>query len=156
MDERVVGVQTLNNAVTGCTLAFIPADPVDGMYQPLSALAVLAGLNACEFSGVCECYLRPSIEDGEYLMGVGLEFAGSTPDETWWGALASSVQHACDDDEDIRLDRDRCEFTTVGELRESMVHAGTAGFEGGVAVWVSDPLGPDPKSPFTVMCRNAR
>ena len=63
---------------------------------------------------------------------------------------------ACDGDEDIRLDRDGCQLVTVGVLRESMIHAGTAGFEGGVAVWVSDPSGPDPKSPFTVMCRNAR
>lgn len=156
MIEREVGLQVLDADATACTLVFVPADPGDGMYQPLSALAVLAGLNGCGFTGVCECYLRPSVEDDKYWMGIGLKFTGVIPDTYWWGALASNVQYACDDDKDIRLDRAACEFTTVGELRASMIHAGTAGFEVGVAVWVSDPAGADPESPFTVMCRSAR
>jgi hypothetical protein len=63
------------------------------------------------------------------------------------------VRDACADDEDIQLDRNACEFATVEELRAVMLHAGTAGFEEGSAVWVSDPAGPDPDSPFTVVCR---
>src|SRR5262249_48055830 len=105
------------------------------------------------FSGVCECYLHPEVRDGEYLMGVGLGFPGKAPGDDWWGAFVSNVQDACADDEDIRLDRSRCEFATVGELRAAMLHAGTAGFDGGAAVWVSDPAGPDPDSPFTMLCR---
>ena len=57
------------------------------------------------------------------------------------------------DDEAIRLDRGGCRFATVGELRAKMLHAGTAGFAAGSAVWVSDPAGPDPDSPFTGLCR---
>jgi hypothetical protein len=146
-------LQPLDEAATGCTLMFIPAGPI---YQPSAALAVLAGLYGRGFSGTCECYIRPGVTDGEYLMGVGLEFPGDPPGEGWWGAFVSNVRDACADDEDVRLDRDGCEFATVGELRAAMLHAGTAGFEAGVAVWVSDPAGPDPGSPFTVLCRRAR
>ena len=156
MDEREIGFQPLDDDATGCTLVFVPTDPTDSMYQPLCALAVLAGLNARGFSGVCECYIRPDIRAGEYLMGIGLEFSGDAPDEGWWGALVSNVRDACADDEEIRLDRDGCEFASVGELRAIMLHAGTAGFEGGVAVWVSDPAGPDQNSPFTMLCRRVR
>jgi hypothetical protein len=66
------------------------------------------------------------------------------------------VRDACADDEQIRLDRRGCAFATGGELRAAMAHAGTAGFEAGSAVWVSDPVGPDPDSPFTVLCRRVR
>ena len=52
MIEREVGLQVLDADATACTLVFVPADPGDGMYQPLSALAVLAGLNGCGFTGV--------------------------------------------------------------------------------------------------------
>jgi hypothetical protein len=65
MNERERGLQPLDEAATGCTLVFVPNGR---LYQPLSALAVLAGLNARGFSGVCECYIRPGILDGEYLM----------------------------------------------------------------------------------------
>lgn len=150
MDERERGLQPLEDAATGCTLVFVPTGR---MYQPLSALAVLAGLHARGFSGVCECYIRPGVRGGKYRMGVGLGFDGDAPDDDWWGAFVDDVRDACAEDEEIRLDRGRCEFATVGELRAAMLHAGTAGFESGAAVWVSDPAGPDPDSPFTVLCR---
>jgi hypothetical protein len=153
MDDRERGLQPLEDAATGCTLVFVPAGR---MYQPLSALAVLAGLYGRRFSGVCECYIRPRIRDGEYLMGVGLEFEGNAPDSDWWGAFVDNVRDSCAEDEEVRLDRGRCEFATVGELRAAMWHAGTAEFEAGSAVWVSDPDGPDPNSPFTVLCRGIR
>jgi hypothetical protein len=153
MDVRELGLQPLKDAAIGCTLVFMPTGR---MYQPLSALAILAGLYGRGFSGVCESYIRPGIRDGEYLMGVGLEFEGAAPDDGWWGAFVDNVRDACADDEDIRLDRGRCEFTTVGDLRAAMLHAGTAGFEAGSAIWVSDPAGPDPDSPFTVLCRRVR
>jgi hypothetical protein len=153
MDERERGMQLLDDAATGCTLTFIPTGKA---YQPLSALAVLAGLNGKKFSGICECYIRPGVRDGAYLMGIGLESTGEEPPEEWWGELVGNIGCACADDPEVRLERDGCEFATVGELRAAMVHAGTAGFESGLAVWVSDPVGPDPKSPFTVVCRCAR
>jgi hypothetical protein len=153
VDEQERGVQPLDVAATGCTLAFVPTGR---MYQPLSALAVLAGLNAKGFSGVCECYIRPGVHDGEYLMGVGLGFAGESPPDEWWGEFVGDVGYACAEDEEVRLDRGKCAFATVGELRAAMMHAGTAGFEAGLAVWVSDPAGPDPDSPFTALCRSAR
>ena len=153
MDEHERGLQPLDDDATGCTLVFVPSSR---MYQGPSALAVLAGLYPRKFSSVCECYIRPGVRDGKYLMGVGLGFAAGAPDDAWWGAFVDNVRYACADDEDIRLDRDACELATVGELRAAMVHAGTAGFESGLAVWVSDPVGPDPKSPFTVVCRCAR
>jgi hypothetical protein len=146
-------VQPLAEGVLGCTLAFVP---LGEMYQPRAALALLAGLNAKGFTGTCECYIRPDVEDGEYLMGIGLKFAGEPPDEDWWGELVGLVGHACADDEDVRLSRDGCEFTTVGELRAALLHAGTAEFEAGSATRVVDPLGPDPDSPFTGLCRRIR
>jgi hypothetical protein len=123
------------------------------MYQPLSALAVLAGLQGRSFSGVCECYIRPEIEEGEDLMGVGLGFDGDAPPDSWWGAFVDNVRDASAADDEIRLNRHGCEFTSIGELRAALLHAGTAGFKGGSAVWVSDPDGPDPDSPFTCLCR---
>jgi hypothetical protein len=153
LDELERGMQPLDPQVTGCTLVFVP---LGEMYQPLAALAVLAGLHARGFSGVCECYLRPDIDDGKYLMGIALAFAGDCPGAEWWGALADNVQDALDEDGEVRLDRDACDFASLAELRASMRHAGTAGLEDGVAVWVSDPAGPDPDSPFTVLCRSAR
>jgi hypothetical protein len=86
-------------------------------------------------------------------VGIGLSFDGDAPGDGWWGAFVDNVRDACADDEDIRLDRDACEFATVGELRAALLHAGTAGFKSGATVWVSDPAGPDPNSPFTVLCR---
>ena len=157
LEERERGVQPLDDAATACTLAFVA---IGRMYQPMSALAVLAGLHAGGFAGVCECYIRPGVRDGEYLMGVGLGFEGDAPGDApgdaWWGSFADNLGAACSDDEDVRLDRGRCEFATVGELRAAMLHAGTAGFKAGLAVWVSDPAGPDPDSPFTALCRTAR
>jgi hypothetical protein len=150
MDERERGLLPLDDDARGCTLVFIPTGCV---YQPTSALAVLAGLHALEFSGVCECYIRPDVKGGEYLMGVGLEFDGVAPDDSWWGAFADCVRDACAEDEEVRLDRRGCRFAPVGELRAAMLHAGTAGFEAGASVWVSDPVGPDPDSPFTGLCR---
>jgi hypothetical protein len=150
MDERELGLQPLDDVATGSTLVFVPSSPA---YQYMSALAMLAGLFARKFSGVCECYIQPDVHDGKYLMGVGLDFDGGTPSDGWWGAFVDNVRDACADDEDIRLDRDACEFAEVGELRAAMLHAGTAGFESGAPVWVSDPAGPDPDSPFTVLCR---
>jgi hypothetical protein len=150
MNDCEQGLQPLDDATTGCTLVFVPTGP---MYQPLSALAVLAGLYGRGFSGVCECYLRPGVPDGEYQMGVGLAFEGDTPEDAWWGAFVDNVRDACTDDDEIQLERSKCRFATVGELRVAMRHAGTAGFEAGSAVWVSDPTGPDPNSPFTVLCR---
>src|SRR5687768_3120530 len=100
MDEREPGVQPLDDATTGCMLVFIATGR---MYQPLSTLAVLAGLNARGFSGVCECYLRPDVVEGEYLMGVGLGFEGDVPGAGWWGAFADDVQDACADDAEVRL-----------------------------------------------------
>jgi hypothetical protein len=153
MDERERGVQPLDDTASGCTLAFVP---IGRMYQPMSALAVLAGLNAKAFSGVCECYIRPGVRDGAYLMGVGLKSEGEPPSDEWWGAFVDNVGYACGEDDDVRLDRDECELVTVKDLRAAMIHAGTAGFESGWAVWVSDPTGPDPDSPFTALCRSAR
>lgn len=153
MKECERGLESLDEAATGCTLVFVPTGR---MYQPLSTLAVLAGLYGRGFSGVCECYIRPGTEGGEYLMGVGLGFEGGPPDSGWWGAFVDNVRDACVDDEEVHLNRGACEFATVGELRAAMVHAGTAGFEAGSAVWVSDPAGRDPRSPFTVVCRSAR
>jgi hypothetical protein len=153
MDERELGLQPLADDVTGCTLVFVPSSR---MYQHMSALAVIAGLYSRKFTGVCECYIQAGLRDGKYLMGVGLGFDGGPPKDAWWAVFVDNIRHACADDEDIRLDRDACEFTTVGELRAMMLHAGTAGFEDGVAVWVSDPTGPDPDSPFTVLCRRVR
>ena len=150
MDQWEPGEQPLDDATTGCILVFVPTGR---MYQPISALAVLAGLHARRFSGVCECYLRPDVTDGEYLMGVGLRFDGDTVDAGWWGTFADDVQYACAEDAEVRLDRAGCGFTKVGDLRASMLHAGTAGFESGSAVWVSDPVGPDPDSPFTGLVR---
>jgi hypothetical protein len=152
MEERERGVQPLDDDATGCTLPFVPTGR---MYQPLSALAVLAALNGKGFSGVCECYIQPGVRDGEYRMGVGLRFAGDPPPDEWWGDFLGNVGYACAEDEEVRLDRDGCEFASVGELRAAMLHAGTAGFEEGLAVWVSDPAGPDPDSPFTALCRSA-
>ncbi len=150
MQERQRGLRPLDDAAAGCTLVFVPSGR---MYQPLAALAVLAGLNAKQFTGTCECYIRPDVEDGEYLMGVGLDFAGAEPDDDWWGEFVSCVEAACEEDEEVRLDRDGCAFADAAELRAAMLHAGTAGFESGSAVWVSDPDGPDPDSPFTGLCR---
>jgi hypothetical protein len=93
------------------------------------------------------------LQEGEYLVGVGLSFDGGDPPDSWWGAFVDNVRDACSDDEDIRLNREASEFATVGELRTTMIHAGTSGFEVGKPVWVSDPTGPDPDSPFTVLCR---
>lgn len=56
---------------------------------------------------------------------------GDAPDDGWWGAFVSDVLDACADDEEIRFDRDGCEFASVGALRAAMRHAGTAGFGGG-------------------------
>jgi hypothetical protein len=123
------------------------------MYQPTSALAVLAALSARAFSGLCECYIQPDVHDGRYLMGVGLGFNGDAPGDAWWCAFADDVRDACADDDEIRLDRDACQSVNVGGLRAAMLHAGTAEFDSGVAVWVSDPEGPDPDSPFTGLCR---
>jgi hypothetical protein len=156
MDEREVGLQLLDDSVTGCTLVFVPADPFSSIHEPMSALAVLAGLHGRRFTGVCECYIRPDVYKGEYLMGIALGFPCEPAADDWWGAFVSNIQDACADDKDIRLERDACEFTTVSELRATMLHAGTAGFEDGAAVWVSDPAGPDPDSPFTALCRRAR
>lgn len=153
MDEREVGFQPLDDGTTGCTLSFATTGR---MYQPMSALAVLAALNGKEFNGVCECYIRSGIRNGEYLMGVGLAFVGEPPPDAWWGEFVGNVANACADDEDVRLNPDECVFATVGEFRAAMYHAGTAGFKDGLAVWVSDPAGPDPDSPFTMLCRNAR
>jgi hypothetical protein len=153
MDEREVGLQPLEEEATGCTLVFIPSSPA---YQYMSALAVLAGLFARKFSGVCECYIQPELDDGKYLMGVGLDFEGGTQSDSWWGAFVDDVMEACADDEDIRLDRAGCRFAIVEELRSVMLHAGTAQFEAGGPVWVSDPAGPDPDSPFTGLCRKIR
>ena len=153
MGERECGWQPLDADATGCTLVFVPTGR---MYQPLSALAVLAGLHGRGFSGVCECYIRPGVRDGEYVMGVGLGFEGQAPDDGWGGAFVSNVRDACADNEEVHLDRDRCQFACVDELRAAMRHAGTAGFEDGLAAWVSDPAGPDPDSPFTMLCRSAR
>ena len=153
MDEREPGLQPLDDNATGCTLVFVPSSPP---YQYFSALAVLARLYPRKFSGLCECYIQPGVRDGKYLMGVGLDFDGAAPGDDWWGVFVDNVRDACADDEDIRLDRDACEFATVGELRAAMLHAGTARFEAGQPVWVSDPAGPDPDSPFTVNCRRIR
>jgi hypothetical protein len=153
MDEREPGLQPLDGEATGFTLVFLP---LSRMYQHPAALAVIAGLYPRKFSGVCECYIRPDFRDGKYLMGVGLDFDGGISDDAWWGAFVDNVEYACGDDEDIRLDRHACEFATVEELRAVMLHAGTARFEQGVAVWVSDPAGPDPDSPFTDLCRKVR
>jgi hypothetical protein len=150
MEERERGLQPLDDGATGCTLVFVPSSPP---YQYFSALAVLAGLYPRKFSGVCECYLRPGLQDGRYLMGVGLGFDDGDPPDGWWGAFVDNVRDACSGDEDLRLDREACAFATVGELRAALLHAGTAGFEAGKAVWVSDPLGSDPDSPFTALCR---
>jgi hypothetical protein len=78
MDERERGLQPLDDGATGCTLVFVPCSR---MYQPLSALALLAGLYPRTLSGVCECYIRPGVRNGKYLMGVGLGFDGGTPDD---------------------------------------------------------------------------
>jgi hypothetical protein len=153
VEEREAGVQPLEDAVTACTLVFVRTGR---MYQPLAALALLAGLHAKHFTGTCECYIRPGIRDGQYWMGVGLGFSGQPPAQSWWGSFVTLVADACADDEEVHLDRDSCLFANVGELRAAMRHAGTAGFEAGSAVWVSDPAGADPKSPFTVVCRHAR
>jgi hypothetical protein len=153
MEERERGLKSLDEVSTGCTLVFVPQSD---MYQPLSALAILAGLNAMGFTGTCECYIQPTLRSGEYLMGIGLKFAGDAADADWWGSLADNVAAACDDDNEVRLNRDACEFTTVGQLRSELLHAGTAGFEAGWAVWVSDPVGPDPDSPFTGLCRRVK
>ncbi len=154
MEERERGLRLLDDDVTGCMLVFVPSSR---SFQPLSALAVLAALYGRKFSGVCEYYLDPGVQgDGKHLVGVGLGFEGETPDDDWWSGLVGNVQAACEDDEDIRLDRDGCIFASVGELRAAMLHAGTAGFDAGIAVWVSDPAGPDPNSPFSVMCRRVR
>jgi hypothetical protein len=150
MDERERGLQLLDESATGCTLVFVPTGL---MYQPLSALAVLAGLHGRGFTGICECYIRPDIQDGEYLMGVGLGFEDDAPEDGWWGAFVDDVRDACADDNEVRLERGGCAFATVGELRTAMLHAGTAGFQSGSAVWISDPSGPDPDSPFTGLCR---
>jgi hypothetical protein len=90
MDDRESGLQPLDDAATGCTLAFVPTGR---MYQPLSALAVLAGLNSNGFAGVCECYIQPDIRDGRYLMGVALQFAGAAPPDVWWGDFVGNVGH---------------------------------------------------------------
>jgi hypothetical protein len=153
MEERERGLQPLDEAATGCTLVFVPTGR---LYQPLSALAVLAGLYARQFSGVCECFIRPGVQGGRYLMGVGLSFDGDDPDDAWWVAFVDDVRDACAGDEEVHLDRDGCAFATVAQLRVAMLHAGTAGFERGSAVWVSDPDGPDPNSPFTALARSAR
>jgi hypothetical protein len=153
MDERERGVQPLDTGAAGCTLTFIPTGR---LYQPLSALAVLAALHAKGFTGVCECYIRPGVPDAEYRMGVGLQFAGDPPGDEWWGEFVGDVGYACEDDGEVQLNRHGCQFATVGELRATMLHAGTAGFEGGAVVWVSDPSGPDPDSPFTGLCRDAQ
>ena len=43
MDERERGLRPLDDAASGCTLAFEPRGTV---YQPIAALMVLAGLHA--------------------------------------------------------------------------------------------------------------
>ena len=88
------------------------------------------------------------------LMGVGLVFAHGPPPDEWRGAFADNVGHAIAEDEHVRLAEAGWEPYTVGELRAAMRHAGKAGFVDGLAEWVSDPAGPNPKSPFTVLCRS--
>ncbi|MCI0460933.1 MAG: hypothetical protein L0Z62_28625 [Gemmataceae bacterium] len=152
MTDGERNAQAINEAATGCTLVFVPGSP---LYQPMAALAVLAGLNGKRFSGTCECYIRPGLRDGEYLMAVALDEAseGTGLSESWWSSFVGSVAAACEGDEDVQLHREACEFATVGEMRASLLHAGTAGFSAGSATWVIDPDGPDPDSPFTVLCR---
>jgi hypothetical protein len=153
MEERERGIQPLDKTATGCTLVFVPTGPG---YQPLAALAVLAALHGKGFTGICESYILPDIREGEYLMGVGLDFLGNPPEDAWWASFVDCVQLACKDDEEVGLHGDVCEFATVGELRATMRHAGTAGFQAGSAVWVSDPAGPDPDSPFTALARRCQ
>lgn len=153
MDEREPGYQPLDGDADGHTLMFLPTGR---MYQPLSALAILAALHARRFTGVCECYIRTEGPDDEYMMGVGLAPAGEPLDEGWWRSFLGNVDAACEGDEDVQFDWGACGFCPVGEMREGMRHAGTVGFDGGSAVWVSDPAGPDPDSPFTVIARTAR
>lgn len=153
LPTREPGLMPLPDDGEGCTLAFTV---LGKSYQPLSALAILAGLHARGFSGVCECYIRPGVTDDRYLMGVGLGFDGDPPEDEWWGQFVKNVEYAVAEDEHVRLNRDGCEFALVDELRAEMTHAGTAGFEVGAAVWVSDPDNPNPNSPFTVICRSAR
>lgn len=153
MDEREPGLQPLGRNTIGCTLSLVPTGR---MYQPMSALAVLAGLNGKGFAGVCECYIQQECEDDRYRMGVALRFAGEVAPEEWWGEFVSCVGDACVEDDEVRLDPDGCSFTSAGELRAVMLHAGTAGFEDGLAVWVSDPAGQDRDSPFTALCRSTQ
>jgi hypothetical protein len=153
LPAREPGLQPLAHGADGVTLAFTV---VGKMYQPMAALGILAGLHGREFTGVCECYLRPGVDGDQYMMGGGVELADGPPDDDWWAAFVTNVEYAIAEDEHARLNRDGCEFASLGELRAGMVHAGTAGFDGGAAVWVSDPDHPDPDSPFTVLCRSAR
>jgi hypothetical protein len=146
-------LQPLAESVTGCTLTFVPTGDA---YQPLAALAVLAALNAKGFTGTCECYIRPGTRSGKYLMGIALEFESGPPGEAWWRSFVGVVAAASEDDEEVHLNRHGSDFTTVGELRKTMRHAGTAGYEAGAARWVLDPEGSDPDSPFSSLCRRIR
>ena len=80
--------ESIDEDEVGCTLVFVPISP---MYQPMAALAVLAGLNGKRFSGTCECYIRPEVRDGEYLMAVALDNGseGNGLSESWWSSFVA-------------------------------------------------------------------
>lgn len=153
MDVREPGITALDPDAAACLLAF----SLQGLPNPaVPVLAILAGLYAKEVTCECECYIRDGATDRELLVGVGLRTGDEELTTEWWGELADAIEDACAEDDDARLNRDQCGLTSVRELRATMFHAGTAGFNEGVATWVSDPVGEDRDSPFTFLCRVAR
>lgn len=128
------------------------------LYQPLTALAVLAGLFARQFTGYCECYIHTEIKDGQYMMGVGLRAEGDRAgiDDDWWLQFVCDVAAACAEDPEIQLQLESCQPLTVAELREQCLAAGAAEFQLGLPLLIFEPADQEPSTPFTGLCRKIR
>jgi hypothetical protein len=150
-DDGAEGYRRLPPATKGYFLLFLPRG---SHYLPLSALAVLSGLNAKRFSGVCECYMARAAVEGSYGVGIGLrsEGDGEKIRPAWWRSLVSAIGHACADDDEVNLDIARCRPATLQELRANLHDAGVVQLRDGLPYVILA----DPNSPFTVVSRGLR
>jgi hypothetical protein len=155
MTQRECDLFPIEESVIGYVLSFEPVGP---MYQPMAALAVIAGLNGKQFSGACECYIRPGTPDGEYVMALALDPGAESvqPDAEWWTSFIGAMAAACEDDPEVCLLAERCRPMAVGEMRAAFLHAGTAEFVEGLPHLIADPDCSDPNSPFSGLCKKIR
>jgi hypothetical protein len=148
-NDEAQGYQRLPPETKGYFLLFLPGGRD---YLPLSALAVLSGLYAKHFSGVCECYMAREAVDGSYGVGIGLRGEGEKIRPAWWRSLLDDIGHACADDDEVNLDNARCRPATLGELRANLYDAGVVQFRDGLPYVILS----DPNSPFTVVSKGLR